>query len=293
MTGPTAFARHALLVGVLVIVLVVSMGFHMRSDLEAEFEREKATALAVTPGVTTPITTEQDIATLPAPVQRYLRASGCLGKPRPAVVHVVFDAVMVRKPGGTGMPGVAEQIDRFDVPKRLFFMRSRMFGLPVKVLHNYEGHQASMVVRIASLFNVVEIHSDELARTETVTLLNDLAFFAPAWLVDPRLKWRSVDDRQADVTFTNGPHRITASLRFNDAGELVNFVSEDRGALQDDGSFKYVRWSTPMSDYREFNGLRVATQGEGIWHYPEGEFVYGRMKLRSYTVVHVPRKPLR
>jgi hypothetical protein len=191
---------------------------------------------------------------------------------------------MVRKPGAADMRGVAEQIDRFDVPKRLFFMRSRMFGLPVKVLHNYAGHAASMVVRIASLFNVVSIHSDELARTETVTLLNDMAFFAPAWLADRRLTWRPVSDRQTDVTFTNGPHRIAASLWFNDAGELVNFASDDRGALQGDGSFKYVRWSTPMRAYRDFDGQRVATEGEAIWHYPEGEFVYGRMRLTSYTV---------
>jgi hypothetical protein len=263
--------------------MVVSAGIDMYRDLEGEFRDEKKATLSVGVDGTKSIATEQDIVTLPAPVRRYLRAGGCLGRPRPAVVHVVFDAVMMRKPGGAGMPGVAEQIDRFDVPKRLFYMRSRMFGLPVKVLHNYEGHHASMVVRVASLFNVVDIHSDELARTETVTLLNDLAVFAPAWLVDPRLTWRPVNDRQADVTFTNGPHTITASLWFNDAGELVNFTSEDRGALQDDGSFKYVRWSTPMRAYREFDGQRVATEGDAIWHYPEGDFVYGRMKLKSYA----------
>jgi hypothetical protein len=259
------------------------MGFHMRVDLAADFAREKAAALAVTRNGTVPVLVEEDIATLPAPVQRYLRNSGCLGKPRPAVVHVVFDAAMMRKPGAAGMRGVAEQIDRFDVPKRLFFMRSRMFGLPVTVLHHYAGHAASMVVRIAALFNVVSIRSDELARTETVTLLNDMAFFAPSWLADLRLTWRPVSDRRTDVTFTNGPHRIAASLWFNDAGELVNFVSDDRGALQEDGSFKYVRWSTPMRAYRDFDGQRVATEGEAIWHYPEGEFVYGRMKLTGYT----------
>src|SRR5512141_3163644 len=108
----------------------------MRVDLAVEFAREKAAALAVTRNGTMPVLMEEDIATLPAPVQRHLRNSGCLGKPRPAVVHVAFDAVMMRKPGEAGMQGVAEQIDRFDVPKRLFFMRSRMFGLPVKVLHH-------------------------------------------------------------------------------------------------------------------------------------------------------------
>jgi hypothetical protein len=255
----------------------------MYRDLEAEFEAQKKATLSVDANGTTSIVTEQDIATLPSPVPRYLRASGCLGRPRPAVIHVVFDAVMMRKPGGAGMSGVAEQIDRFDVPNRLFYMRSRMLGLPVKVLHNYEGHQASMVVRGASLFNVLDIHSDELARTETVTFLNDLAIFAPAWLVDPRLTWGPVDDRRADVTFKNGTHQITASLWFNEAGDLVDFTSDDRGALQDDGTFKYVRWSTPMRAYREFDGQRVATEGDAIWHYAEGDFVYGRMKLKSYT----------
>jgi hypothetical protein len=32
--------------------------------------------------------------------------------------------------------------------------------------------------------------------------------------------------------------------------------------------------------YREFDGQRVATEGEAIWHCPEGELVYGRMMLR-------------
>jgi hypothetical protein len=38
-----------------------------------------------------------------------------------------------------------------------------------------------------------------------------------------------------------------------------------------------------MRAYHEFDGQRVATEGDAIWHYPEGEFVYGRMKLKSYS----------
>jgi hypothetical protein len=151
----------------------------------------------------------------------------------------------------------------------------------VAVLHDYEGIRASMTVRVASLFNGVDLHSDALARTETVTLLNDLCIFAPSWLTDPRLAWQPVDDRHADVTFTQGPHRVSARLEFNDAGELVNFISEDRGALQKDGSLRLLRWSTPVRDYREFEGRRVATRGEAIYDYPEGAFVYGRFVLKQ------------
>jgi len=149
------------------------------------------------------------------------------------------------------------------------------------VLHDYEGTRASMTVRVASLFDVVDVHGAALACTETVTLLNDLCFFAPSWLADPRLAWQPVDGQHADVTFTQGPHRVSARLEFNAAGELVNFISDDRGALQKDGSLRLLRWSTPMREYREFDGRRVATQGEAVFHYPEGDFVYGRFVLKQ------------
>jgi hypothetical protein len=228
-----------------------------------------------------PVLTEQDVSSLPAPVQRYLRVTGSMNKPWIKNVHVSYDAELIQKPGQPGMPGPAEQFDYFDPPKRLFFMRSRMFGLPVEVLHIYEGARASMRVRVASLFNVVDARSDELARTETVTLLNDLCFFAPCWLADERLAWRQIDDFQTEVVFTNGPHKVRAILVFDDAGDLVNFISEDRGILRSDGSLKNFRWSTPMQAYREFDGRRVATQGAAIWHYPEGDFVYGRFTLKA------------
>jgi hypothetical protein len=255
---------------------------HTGRDLAAEFERQRAAARVAATASPQRVLSGADIAALPPPLQRHLRASGAIGKPRPALVQMSFDAQMWRKPGQAAMPGVAQQFDRFDRPQRGFFMRSRMFGLPVAVWHHYEGTQASMTVRVASLFNVVDDRSDELARTETVTVLNDMVFFAPAWLADSRLAWRAVDDRRADVTFTNGPHRVSASLRFDEAGELVDFTSDDRSLLQDDGRMARQRWSTPMRALRVFDGLRVPTEGEAVWHQPQGDFVYGRFKLTAY-----------
>jgi hypothetical protein len=74
---------------------------------------------------------------------------------------------------------------------------------------------------------------------------------------------------------------VSAVLYFNEAGELVNFVSDDRYALQEDGTLKQVRWSTPVSDYKEVEGRKVPTQGKTIWNYPEGDFTYGVFKLRN------------
>jgi hypothetical protein len=34
-----------------------------------------------------------------------------------------------------------------------------------------------------------------------------------------------------------------------------------------------------MRNYQGFDGRRYTTEGEAIWHYPEGDFVYGKFKL--------------
>lgn len=252
-------------------------------DLGAEYARRRAAMLAA-PAAVPPLLTEALVAPLPAPVQRYLRVCGWLGKPLPRSVQVDFGATMFSEPGAAGMRGPAVQIDRFDLPRRLFFMRTRKAGLPVAVLHDYRGTQASMQVRLACLFKLADLQGEALARTETVTLLNDLCLFAPAWMVDARLAWRPVDDRRCAVDFTQGPHRVSAELEFNDAGELVDFHSGDRGALQTEGSLRLLRWSTPVRLYRMFDGRRVATRGEAVYAYPEGDFAYGRFVLTRFQV---------
>lgn len=224
---------------------------------------------------------EADILHLPAPVRSYLAYTGAIGKNIPQNMRIVFSAQMFRKPGGRAMQASSEQYNFFREPARLFFMKASMFLVPFRVLHVYLKTKATMVVQVASLFNAVDLAGEELSLAETVTILNDMCLFAPGCLTDNRLQWQETSPLSAQVVFTNGPYTVSALLYFNEKGELVNFVSEDRGALQDDGTLKKVRWSTPVSDYREFDSRRIPTYGETIYHYPEGDFTYGMFTLRA------------
>lgn len=227
------------------------------------------------------VLTEEDIAPLPEPVRRYVRYSGALGKPVPQNVRIVFDAQMVRKRGGEPMEAHSEQVNFFNEPVRLFTMEASQYLVPFRALHLYRAAGATFQVRVAGSFNVVDIAGDTLTAAETVTMLNDLCFFAPGRLADPRLSWREVDSSSCEATYTNGKFRVRAMLHVNAAGELVNFVSDDRYALENDGTMRNVRWSTPVSDYREFDGRRIGTKGEAIYHYPDGDFTYGTFRLVS------------
>jgi hypothetical protein len=251
------------------------------TTVQTRYERHTADVLThqtLQPGR---VLTEQDIAGLPVPVRRYLRYTGSIGRPVPQNMELIFNAQMVRKRGDAPMEATSEQVNIFGDLSRIFTMKAGMFLVPFQALHVYRDTQATFIVRVANLFTVVDIAGDTLTAAETVTVLNDLCVFAPARLTDPCFAWKEIDDRSAEVTLTNGRYRVRATLLFNEEGALVDFISDDRYALENDGTMRNVRWSTPISGYREFNGRMIPTYGEAIYHYPDGAFVYGTFRLQS------------
>jgi len=227
------------------------------------------------------VLSKQETAHLPACVQKYLDYTGAVGKSKPQNVCIEFDAEMYRKPGDKPMKSQSVQYNFYGNYSRLFLMKASKMGIPFRAIHIYKNERASFQVKVAELFKVVDIRGEELTKAETVTLLNDMCIFAPGSLTDSRLTWTVLDELSAKVVLTNGKYSVSAILYFNEAGELINFISDDRFALQDDGSMKQERWSTPVSAYKEFEGRKIPTLGKTIWHYPEGDFTYGVFTLKS------------
>jgi hypothetical protein len=228
-----------------------------------------------------PITdlTEKDIAHLPDPVQKYLRYSGALGKPQVQNVHAVLSGKFKLQENGRWLNIHAEQYNFYDQPTRLFSISSRLFGIPFAGLHVYSGSAATMQIKIASLIPVVNAYGEIMTKGETVTLLNDMCVLAPATLIAESIQWEAIDPLTVKATFTNQAYTISALLSFNQTGELINFVSDDRYQQVKGNTFANFRWSTPLREYQEFNGHKLASYDEAIWHMPEHEFVYAQFHL--------------
>jgi hypothetical protein len=258
-------------------------------NLATRHDRAVAEAFAAQPLRPAAPLTSEALAGLPDPVRRYVTRAGVLGHPRPQNMRVVMDAAMYRQPGQAPMRARSVQYTFFGEPTRLFLMDARMFGLPVRALHIYRNHQATFTVRVASTRTIVDQHGEQISAAETVTVLNDMCLMAPAALVDPRLAWTPVDDRTARVAFTNGPHRVTATVVVNAEGELVDFTSDDRPD-SNTGTFVPMRWSTPVHEYRDVDGLHLMHRGEAVYQRPDGPFTYGKFTVRSLTYdVPAPR----
>lgn len=273
-------ARAGTLANVLLLCGVL-LGFLAEGprSLRAEFDRRDRQAMAsVTPGAS-PVT-EADLTSLPPPVQRYLRAVGVVGQPRVQSYRLTFRGRIRGGPTQPWMGFTAEQRSLVDPPERLFFMRARRSGLPLQILHLFAGGQASMRVRLLGAVSLVEVSGPELNRAETVTLFNDLCVLVPGALLSPAVAWEEWDASSARARFTRGQDTIGATLHFDAEGLLVDFVSEDRGRLSEDGKhFVRQRFTTPLRGYRRFGPFRIAASGETWWHPPEGAFSYGEFEL--------------
>lgn len=116
---------------------------------------------------------------------------------------------------------------------------------------------------------------------ETVTVFNDMCLMASSALIDADVTWQTIDPYTLKAFYTNDKITISATLYFNETGELTNFISTDRFMSSDGKTYLNFPWSTPAKNYQDFDGRKVPAYGETIWHMPEGEFVYGKFNLKN------------
>jgi len=174
-----------------------------------------------------------------------------------------------------------EQYSFIDNITRLFYLKLNMSGIPVVGLHSYKDANATMSVKVAGLIPVVDGKGKEMNQGETVTVFNDMCILAPATLIDEKIEWESIDSLTAKATFNNEGIKISAILYFNKEGQLINFVSYDRYYSPTGKTYESIPWSTPVSNYKNINGLNLATYGEAVWNFPEGDFSYAKFNIKE------------
>lgn len=279
-------ARFGTIANVVLLLAVVYGAFAWGPfGLRAEYERLVRDGTARMAGGAAPrVVTEADLAAVPPQVRRYLRFAGVVGTPRVQGFRARMTGRIRGSATAPWMPFTAEQVNYLDPPRRYFWMKATRGGLPLDGLHAYGEADASMRIRLLSMIPVVHVAGPRMMRGETVTLLNDACLFAPASLLDLPIRWREIDARSVEATFTNGPHTVRAVLVFDESGALADFRSDDRPALAEDGkTLLSQRWSTPIRDYGAMGAYRLATRGEARYAAPDGEYAYIEIAVNAVT----------
>ncbi|HNX42902.1 MAG TPA: hypothetical protein PLJ84_01725 [Bacteroidales bacterium] len=225
------------------------------------------------------ILTEADIQHLPQAVQKYIRISGCIGKEKVRNFRAEFTGKIRSTSADEFMSLRSVQYNFTGSPTRLFYIAAKKKGIPAKGVHLYIDRKAIMLIKILGLFKVVDAKGPEMDQGETVTLFNDMCFMAPATLADKNILWDETDDKTVHAQFTNGELKITATLYFNEKGELINFVSYDRFETLDGKTYLNRPWLTPVTGYTDIKGYHLPAGAKLIFKHPDEDLCYGEFYL--------------
>lgn len=247
--------------------------------MKKAYKRAVLEALDRTKGIVPGILTEEEIKHLPDIVRKYLRFTGSVGKEKVISFRAEFNGGIRSASADKFMSLRSVQYNFTDQPTRIFYIVARKMGIPALGLHLYKDRKAIMLIKLLGLFTVSDARGKEMDQGETVTVFNDMCFMAPATLIDKNIEWKVIDDLTVEASFTNGTITISATLYFNEKGELVNFISYDRFETSDGKTYKNYPWLTPVTGYTTINGYTLPSGAKLIYKHPDEDFCYGEFNL--------------
>lgn len=257
---------------VLVIVGVAAYLGLPHSPCRKQFERAVSQGAASAAAVCG-VFTEEDIAGLPLPVQKYFRYCGYLGTPKTAYMKVSFSDVDFMMSKDRTIRIDYEQFNLAERPVRYALISSSLFGIPFEGLDSYEDGTGSMKGMLAKVIPLFDQRGEEMDRACLVTWLAECPVLPSAMLQD-FVTWEEVDGTHAKATLSYKGVTAGGIFTFSESGELLSFRTSDRTAIDMDGTKTEADWSALYLDYRPANGVLQPSVLQSVWHYPEGDCVY-------------------
>jgi hypothetical protein len=235
-----------------------------------------------------PLVTEEMLAGLPEPAQRYLRYARVVGRPLVDTVRIRQRCRMRTAPNGFSFPLVAEQWYRVEPPGFIWDATVPVGCIPVvRGRDGYLDGRGLMTIKAGSLIPFVDAAGREMDQASLLRHLSEMPWFPSAFLRD-RISWEAIDDSTVRVSITDGDLRATGTMEIDADGRLVAFRSERYAMVGK--AFELRPWTAPTCAYGEFEGLRLPTSGAAVWTLPDGtELPYIEVELTD--VEYDPARP--
>jgi hypothetical protein len=226
------------------------------------------------------VVTEDMLQGLPGPVQRYLTYTGVVGKPLVSTVELEMQGRIRQDEQQPWMEFVAREFYTVEPPAFTWHAATQMAGLPlVRVRDSYMDGEGNLHVSLAGLYTMSDARGADVDQGSLMRYLNEMMWFPAAYL-RANVTWEAIDDDSARVMLMDKGESVSAVLTFDEQGRLINFIAE-RYANAGTPDSTLERWSTPISRYGEFEGLRLPVAGSGVWHLESGDLTYIELEITA------------
>ena len=275
--GPKAVLIGLTLLVVVVVVAILLMGDGVQMKRlfasEVQEELDKATFFAG-------VFTDEDFASLPAPIERYFRHLGYVGQRKTSTVKIIYDEAAFKN-GNMDLKMYSEQFNFVQEPARIVYMIAKVGGvIPFEGRDKYQNGEGYMTGKLAKLFKLFDVTGPEVSQSGLVTTLAE-CLVVPSYALQDYITWEEMDEHQAKATIRYKGAQATGIFTISDDCESATFRSTDRYMDKGSGVFELVPWRAEVVGLREQDGIALPSRFRGIWEMPEGDLVYFDSELSS------------
>jgi hypothetical protein len=222
---------------------------------------------------------KEDLEPMPKTAQRYLRYAGVVGRALTPAIRITQEGEFYMGPKRGWLPFKAVEYYNAQSPGFVWSAKLRFSpSMPVDAVDAFVGGTGRMKGTLLGVIPVVNQCGPDLDKASLMRFLNEMTWFPEEFLRD-YISWEEVDDESVIVKIEQYGKRDQAVIKVDKEGRMVDFIAQ-RHSLE--GKELIPRtWRTPISSYKEFDGLRLPYEGEALYEKGAGPESYIRARLTN------------
>jgi len=220
-----------------------------------------------------------DIEGLPEPVQRYFKYALKDGQEHIKFVRLKQVGEFRMKENQSWMPIKAEQYFTTEDPAfiwRVKFTMAPFIWIDGRDMY-YQG-KGNMLIKILSTITVADATGSEMDISSLIRFLAEAPWFPTALLPSDYLEWKEIDSNSARAVIKDNGYTALGIFTFNEKGEIIKFVTNDR-YMEADGKYFKEQWAGYYRNYQEIEGMKIPMEGEVEWNLSDKDLPYAKLKI--------------
>jgi len=220
-----------------------------------------------------------DLKGLPEPVQRYFKYALRDGQEHIKFVRLKQVGEFRMKENQPWMPIKAEQY--FTTEDPAFIWRVKLTMAPFIWIEGrdmyYQG-KGNMFIKLLSTITVADATGSEMDISSLIRFLSETPWFPTALLPSDYIEWKEIDSNSAQAVIKDNGYTASGIFTFNEKGEIIKFVTNDR-YMEADGKYFKEQWGGYYRNYQEIEGMKIPIEGEVEWNLSDKDLQYAKLKI--------------
>lgn len=219
--------------------------------------------------------TEEDIARLPEPVQKYFRLCGYIGMEKQVNAKIIWKDVLFKTSAENDYINLnCRQYNFVNEPARIVYMDSRIMGfIPMEGRDKFQDGHGNMLIKIMKFLKIADAWGKEMDVSALVTILAE-ALLIPSIALQDYITWIPLEPKKAKAVCKYAGIEVSGIFHFNSKYEFTLFETDDRYYSTSGKEYKKMRWSAKAGNYVNNGKFKYPSSLSAFWSSEKGDIVY-------------------